>query len=855
MQLSSFSEVEVRELVAGMGSFDPADAAVLTERIMSECGGNPLASTAFLASLARAGALRNDENGAWRLVTSLPAAPVPMPVSLRTRLANRIRQLDSGSRTTLDAAAVLGRDFDVDSLRALAGLPDRKLDEALALLTSRRMIESVPGGERLQFTQQVLFRVTWDGLAPLRRASLQRRQRRHASAAAGLRRRPVPVAVMVALLVVAAVASGARYWRESRIHSVRIAPGAMSAGKGSSVLARAADAALYATLEGVPGVTLVNDAASPADALLSLSISAEGHDLTVTGVRRSTGGDTVATAVVTGAGEELASLVATTAERLLKNDFAMPSTGFRVNAARTAEPAALLKYFEAENLARRFRMDEAAQEYFAAVQLDHSFAAAWHGLARVNGWFGLGDRMRRAEDSAMAHASLLSPRDRQVLAGWAAFANGQANSAEQIFRGVLGFAPDLVEAQVGLGEVLYHHNWMRGRDGLEARAPWSAALRLDSLDWRVVAHASEVSARAGNAVEAARWMQRVQRSRGDALLSPDESALVAAFLADSIATERALAGLDQTSDWSLTITTIALAQLAQRPDLAERTARRLITPNHGRELRAFGWELLSNLALARGHLSEALMSLDSAAAQEPASASIARGLLLASPFIPPATRIDSVRRNFRDELDQKTGPDVVRLFLFWFDFDRVRDSAERPYLAALLRYKAKGPRARAGSLPRLPPAASSGDSVGMASVLLAPSISGWAALAAGDTTAALDAFRRGWEGVEFSQASFSAFMTRPWDVYQTGELLEARGDLAGAAAWYGNAGWVGLHDIAYMAPGQIRRGLALERLGRPDEARAAYERALRLWQTPDAEFRPLADSAAGRLAALTSSTR
>ena len=166
MQLSSFSEAEVRELVAGMGSFDPADAAVITERIMSECGGNPLASTALLASLARAGALRNDENGAWRLVTSLPVASVPMPVSLRTSLASRIRQLDTRSRTTLEAAAVLGRDFDVASLRSLAGMPDQQLDEALRApreppddrIDSRR--------RTLQFTQQVLFRVTRDGLAP-----------------------------------------------------------------------------------------------------------------------------------------------------------------------------------------------------------------------------------------------------------------------------------------------------------------------------------------------------------------------------------------------------------------------------------------------------------------------------------------------------------------------------------------------------------------------------------------------------------------------------------------------------------------------------------------------------------------
>jgi tetratricopeptide (TPR) repeat protein len=346
-------------------------------------------------------------------------------------------------------------------------------------------------------------------------------------------------------------------------------------------------------------------------------------------------------------------------------------------------------------------------------------------------------------------------------------------------------------------------------------------------------------------------MQRVQRSRGDTVLPPDESVLVATFLDDSIAVERALADLDQTSDWAVTITTVVLAQLAQRPDLAERTARRLVTSNHAREVRAFGWEVLSNLALARGHLRESLACLDSASVQEPRSASIARGLLLVSPFIPPAARPDSATWGFADRLGHWAGPDAVRLFLFWFDYDRVRDDAVRPYLAALLRYKAKHGPVRAMPLANFPLATSSGDSIGMASALLSPSIAAWAALAAGDTTAALDTFQRSWEGIEFSQASFSAFMTRPWDVYETGELLEARGDLAGAAAWYGNAGWVGLHDIAYLAPGQIRRGLALERLGRRDEARSAYQRALRYWQTPDVEFQPLADSAARRLAALT----
>jgi tetratricopeptide (TPR) repeat protein len=87
-------------------------------------------------------------------------------------------------------------------------------------------------------------------------------------------------------------------------------------------------------------------------------------------------------------------------------------------------------------------------------------------------------------------------------------------------------------------------------------------------------------------------------------------------------------------------------------------------------------------------------------------------------------------------------------------------------------------------------------------------------------------------------------------VYQVGRLLEARGELDAAAAWYGNLGWAGLYDVAYVAPGQFRRGRLMERLNRPDEARAAYRRALRYWDDPDPVFQPLADSARTRLAAL-----
>ncbi len=74
------------------------------------------------------------EDGRWRLVGDL--AELGLPQSVREVTGRRVERLGSDARTALSAAAVIGRDFDLDLLLAVVELPETRLldllDEAVA---------------------------------------------------------------------------------------------------------------------------------------------------------------------------------------------------------------------------------------------------------------------------------------------------------------------------------------------------------------------------------------------------------------------------------------------------------------------------------------------------------------------------------------------------------------------------------------------------------------------------------------------------------------------------------------------------------------------------------------------------
>lgn len=723
---------------------------------------------------------------------------------------------------------------------------------------------------RLEFVRDELRRIVYDELPPLTR------QEWHGRAARLLAARPGRGSAGLATIDYHRGRAGpARRWGRGRVAALAAAGGLVLAavllgrGQPSDAPRRVALAGFRAedpeaeplapvvghllalALDGTGGITVEDgpdaDTAGGRGALVVEGrVSRHGAGVQVTAEMHEAGGKhrVVGRGSATGAPNEVAPLVGALARQLVGQQDGPPGATFVLEAARTASLEALENYATGERLARRWEMQDAAQALWRATRADPAFAAAWHALARVNAWYWLDDRARRMADSAAAHPSGLGPTESQLLQAWLSFAKGDAEEAEQQFRAVLAYDGASAEANAGLGEVLFHHNAMRGRDVAEARPYWEAAARLDPRDWRPVFHRWELAVRDGRGEEASRLLDGVTIRSGDSGFVSGERLVVAARENDSAGIRQRLAGLDRGNEWMLANTATGLAVLADRPDVSRAVAAVLAHAGRTRASSAYGYESLARLDLAEGKWRAAQRALDSAMALEPVSAATTRAYLLAVPFLPPALVTDADRRTAAEALRHAPVGPVQRTYIFWFDFDRTREWIIRPYLAALL---AEGPTA---SRLAARPGAPFPDSLEHLQQVLTRSLEVHAALRKGDTLTALQALAGGWDGIEASQALFSPAYERPWDLYLKATLLAETGQPEEAVRRYGGIGENSLDGYMYSAPGAYRRGVLLERLGRPADAAREYRRVIRLWRDADPEFQPVVDSARSRIAAL-----
>ncbi|HEV7752916.1 MAG TPA: BTAD domain-containing putative transcriptional regulator [Baekduia sp.] len=105
-----------------------------------------------------------------------PPVALTIPLSVREVIGHRLARLSDACRRTLVLASVLGREFAVEALAQVAGLPEEEqldvLDEALAA----RVLSDVPGGPgRLRFAHVLIRDALYDGISNARRPQLHRR--------------------------------------------------------------------------------------------------------------------------------------------------------------------------------------------------------------------------------------------------------------------------------------------------------------------------------------------------------------------------------------------------------------------------------------------------------------------------------------------------------------------------------------------------------------------------------------------------------------------------------------------------------------------------------------------------------
>jgi DNA-binding CsgD family transcriptional regulator/tetratricopeptide (TPR) repeat protein len=122
-------------------------AEPVAEFLSAQADGSPFLVEELLAGLVAGNTLRRDEGG-WVLAGELrPTVPSPVGDVVRQRL----RGLPAAARSTLHAAAILGRSFDWSLLSATTGLAEHEVLEGLRTAVDAQLVVTDPAGGPDQF--------------------------------------------------------------------------------------------------------------------------------------------------------------------------------------------------------------------------------------------------------------------------------------------------------------------------------------------------------------------------------------------------------------------------------------------------------------------------------------------------------------------------------------------------------------------------------------------------------------------------------------------------------------------------------------------------------------------------------
>lgn len=162
---------EVMDLVeqAAGHPLDGATRAVAI-RTHEETEGNPFFVTEVLRHLVESGAVRFVD-GQW--IVPDPDR-VDVPEGVRDVVGQRLSHLSESANEVLRAAAILGREFDLDLAGALAEVDEDGLLDAIDAASRARLVEEVDA-DRFRFTHALVRTTLYEELSASRRRRMHRR--------------------------------------------------------------------------------------------------------------------------------------------------------------------------------------------------------------------------------------------------------------------------------------------------------------------------------------------------------------------------------------------------------------------------------------------------------------------------------------------------------------------------------------------------------------------------------------------------------------------------------------------------------------------------------------------------------
>jgi tetratricopeptide (TPR) repeat protein len=175
MTLDGLKELDVGALIASHAGHAAPPSLVAT--VHEHTDGNPFFVEEVLRHLIETGVLY-ERDGRW--TSALTADEIGVPEGVQEVLARRISRLSDFCRSMLVAAAILGREFSFEVLRATVGANEDELIAGLEEALESQLIVERRDGDAYAFTHALVRQTLYNG------TSGPRRRRLHAQAAAAI---------------------------------------------------------------------------------------------------------------------------------------------------------------------------------------------------------------------------------------------------------------------------------------------------------------------------------------------------------------------------------------------------------------------------------------------------------------------------------------------------------------------------------------------------------------------------------------------------------------------------------------------------------------------------------------------
>ena len=166
LKLTRFGKDDTQKLLATI--FQEEVSMEFTEGIYNETEGNPVFIEEVCKSLVEEGMLYF-EDGEWHRPDDM--SDLDIPQSVRVAIQSRLSKLPNEVLNTLRMAAVLGREFDFNTLVAAAELDEERLIDALEHAEHAQLIDEISGesGGTFRFAHALIGTTLEEGLSGMRR--------------------------------------------------------------------------------------------------------------------------------------------------------------------------------------------------------------------------------------------------------------------------------------------------------------------------------------------------------------------------------------------------------------------------------------------------------------------------------------------------------------------------------------------------------------------------------------------------------------------------------------------------------------------------------------------------------------